>query len=108
MWWQIRRVLTGRRWFLYLGKLVPVIGLVPVGHQAMADRYTYIPLLAIFIMVSWALSEWAAPGPASSLRADPRHRKRLLGRKPVGPAHWWWPRPGLVPLAAVTGNKCLH
>jgi tetratricopeptide (TPR) repeat protein len=39
--------------FWYLGTLVPVIGLVQVGDQAMADRYTYIPLIGIFIIVSW-------------------------------------------------------
>ena len=39
--------------FWYLGTLVPVIGLVQVGDQAMADRYTYIPLIGLFIIVSW-------------------------------------------------------
>ena len=42
-------------WFWYLGTLVPVIGLVQVGNQAMADRYTYIPLIGLFIMLSWTL-----------------------------------------------------
>lgn len=41
-------------WFWYLGSLVPVIGLVQVGAQAMADRYTYLPLIGIFIMATWA------------------------------------------------------
>jgi len=41
-------------WFWYLGTLVPAIGLVQVGGQAMADRYTYIPLIGIFIVVTWA------------------------------------------------------
>jgi Flp pilus assembly protein TadD len=40
-------------WFWYLGTLVPVIGLVQVGAQAMADRFTYIPLIGLFIMISW-------------------------------------------------------
>ena len=40
-------------WLWYLGTLVPVIGLVQVGSQAMADRYTYIPLIGLFIMISW-------------------------------------------------------
>ncbi len=43
--------------FWYLGTLVPVIGLVQVGNQAMADRYTYIPLIGIFIIVSWGAPE---------------------------------------------------
>ena len=50
-------LLTG--WFWYLGTLVPVIGLVQVGIQGMADRYTYVPLIGIFIMIAWGLAEWA-------------------------------------------------
>ncbi len=42
-------------WFLFLGMLVPVIGLKQVGVAAMADRYTYLPLLGIFIMVVWSI-----------------------------------------------------
>lgn len=40
-------------WLWYLGTLVPVIGIVQVGSQAMADRYTYVPLTGIFLAVSW-------------------------------------------------------
>lgn len=43
--------------FWYLGTLVPVIGLVQVGIQAMADRYTYIPLTGLFIVVAWGFSD---------------------------------------------------
>jgi len=43
--------LTG--WLFFLGTLVPVIGIVQVGGQAMADRYTYVPLLGVFIVVAW-------------------------------------------------------
>ena len=41
-------------WLWYLGTLVPVIGFVQVGSQAMADRFTYLPLIGVFIMVAWA------------------------------------------------------
>jgi predicted negative regulator of RcsB-dependent stress response len=41
-------------WFWYLGTLVPVIGLVQVGAQSMADRYAYVPLIGLFIMVAWS------------------------------------------------------
>jgi hypothetical protein len=41
-------------WFWYLGTLVPVIGVVQVGSQARADRYTYLPLIGLFIIVAWA------------------------------------------------------
>ena len=43
--------------FWYLGTLVPVIGLVQVGDQAMADRYTYIPLIGFFIMIVWSVND---------------------------------------------------
>jgi hypothetical protein len=44
-------------WFWYLGTLVPVIGILQVGMQAMADRYTYIPLIGLFIMAAWGVPE---------------------------------------------------
>jgi Flp pilus assembly protein TadD len=47
-------------WFWYLGTLVPVIGLVQVGDQAMADRYTYVPLIGIFVAVAWGAQDIAA------------------------------------------------
>jgi protein O-mannosyl-transferase len=47
-------------WFWFLGTLVPVIGLVQVGMQFMADRYTYIPLMGVFIAVAWSIpAGWA-------------------------------------------------
>jgi tetratricopeptide (TPR) repeat protein len=45
-------------WFWFAGTLVPVIGLVQVGDQAMADRYTYFPLIGIFIAVTFAFEKW--------------------------------------------------
>jgi tetratricopeptide (TPR) repeat protein len=44
-------------WLWYLGTLVPVIGLVQVGLQAYADRYTYIPLVGLFIAIAWGISD---------------------------------------------------
>ena len=58
--WKARRapyLLVGWLWFL--GTLVPVIGLVQVGRQAMADRYTYIPSIGLFLAVSWGVAELA-------------------------------------------------
>jgi protein O-mannosyl-transferase len=46
-------------WFWYLGTLVPVIGIVQVGGQAMADRYTYVPLIGIFIVLAWGACDLA-------------------------------------------------
>ncbi len=44
-------------WLWYLGTLVPVIGIVQVGAQAMADRYTYVPLIGLFIIISFGVSD---------------------------------------------------
>ena len=47
-------------WFWFLGTLVPVIGLVQVGEQSMADRYAYIPFVGVFIALVWGVADWAA------------------------------------------------
>lgn len=61
-------VLVGWGW--YLGTLVPVIGLVQVGNQALADRYTYLPLVGIFIILAW--------GGEQLIRSRPGARSWLL------------------------------
>jgi len=53
-----RRYLTVG-WLWYICILIPVIGLVQIGKQAMADRYTYLPSIGISIMVAWAAAEFA-------------------------------------------------
>ena len=58
--WMLRRhpwFLIG--WLWYLGALIPVIGIVQVGVQSMADRYTYIPFIGVFIAIVWLVSELA-------------------------------------------------
>ena len=66
-----RRPWLATGWLWYLGTLVPVIGLVQVGAQAMADRYTYVPLIGVFVMIAWGipalLPEWR--GRAATLGA---------------------------------------
>jgi hypothetical protein len=57
-------------WFWYLGTLMPVIGLVQIGSQAMANRYSYIPLIGLFITVAW--------GTADILKIY-RYRQTILG-----------------------------
>ncbi len=55
-------------WLWYLGTLVPVIGLVQVGEQAMADRYTYVPLIGVFLALAWGLPAFLSAyrvGPAA-------------------------------------------
>jgi len=60
-------LITG--WFWYLGMLVPVIGLVQVGWQGRADRYTYLPQIGLYIAVTWA---------AADLTALWRHRRAIV------------------------------
>jgi protein O-mannosyl-transferase len=63
-----RRPYLPMGWLWFCGTLVPVIGLVQVGIQSMADRYTYLPLIGLFIMVVWGIAElmpdrpWRAKG----------------------------------------------
>ena len=46
-------------WLWYLGMLVPVIGIVQVGLQARADRYTYLPQIGLYVAVIWGVADWA-------------------------------------------------
>jgi protein O-mannosyl-transferase len=52
-----RYLLVG--WLWYLGTMIPMIGIVQVGNQAMADRYAYLPLIGPFIAIVWAVADWA-------------------------------------------------
>ena len=63
----VLRFSKGRRylfvgWFWYVGTLVPVIGLIQVGDQAMADRYNYVPLIGLFIIMAWLAPDLLAKG----------------------------------------------
>jgi tetratricopeptide (TPR) repeat protein len=53
IWQARRRPYLAVGWFWYLGTMVPVIGFVQVGDQALADRYTYLPYIGLFIMAAW-------------------------------------------------------
>ena len=50
-------VLTG--WFWYVGMLVPVIGIVQIGEQGHADRYTYLPHIGLFLLIVWGAADLA-------------------------------------------------
>jgi hypothetical protein len=70
VFWMVKRfpyLATG--WLWYAGTLVPVIGIVQVGNHAMTDRYTYIPLIGLFIMVAWGVPD---------LLKKWKHRKEIL------------------------------
>jgi tetratricopeptide (TPR) repeat protein len=64
--WAARRgrpyLATG--WFWFLGTLVPAVGIVQVGEQAMADRYTYIPFVGLFVMVVWGVADLCSRHPS--------------------------------------------
>jgi hypothetical protein len=45
-------------WLWYAGTLIPVLGVVQVGSQAMADRYTYVPLIGLFVLIAWGAPEF--------------------------------------------------
>ena len=71
-------------WLFYLGTLVPVAGLVQVGNQAYADRYTYVPLVGIFVMLAWGADECV---------------RSLSGRRP-------WMRQAAALLVALVLGAC--
>lgn len=80
VWLARRRPFLPVGWFWFLGSLVPVIGLVQVGVQSMADRYTYVPAIGLFIAGAWGAAELAL--------------------------RWRWPAPLLRGLAAVGLAGC--
>jgi tetratricopeptide (TPR) repeat protein len=75
-----RRPYLAVGWLWFLGTLVPVIGLVQVGSQALADRYTYIPLIGLFLALTWGAADLAAA--------------------------WRLPRPYLIATAALVLSAC--
>jgi tetratricopeptide (TPR) repeat protein len=60
-------LITG--WFWYLGMLVPVIGLVQVGEQAHADRYTYLPQIGLYIIIAWSVGDLLLESTSRACRA---------------------------------------
>lgn len=67
-------------WFWYVLTLVPVVGLIQVGSQARADRYTYIPLIGIFIIVAYGVPELIR----GVLKTDKAQRRGILAAGAVG------------------------
>ncbi|PYK27199.1 MAG: hypothetical protein DME59_05325 [Verrucomicrobia bacterium] len=65
---QLPYFITG--WLWYLGMLVPVIGLVQVGWQGHADRYTYLPQIGLYILIAWSVTDFTASW---------RHHREILG-----------------------------
>ncbi len=98
-------------WLWYLGTLVPVIGLVQVGAQAMADRYTYVPFIGLTLALAWGLADlptrWAAT------RVDGKAGEDAATREPGLPSWLRWT--GVVTalvltvvLAWLTHRQAMH
>ena len=92
-------------WFWYVGTLVPVIGIVQVGTQAMADRYTYIPLIGLFLLIAWG--GYDLPGRESSRRV-PLAAVCVMMVATLGVATWnqsrYWAGPKRP--SHITGRPC--
>ncbi len=69
VWWGQKFPFAPAGWFWFVGMLVPVIGLVQVGDQSMADRYTYLPVIGVFMVLVWGVGEacvhWRVPKEAA-------------------------------------------
>jgi Flp pilus assembly protein TadD len=65
-------------WLWFLGTLVPVIGLVQVGVQGMADRYSYIPSIGLFIMICWGVFDLAQLGAGALGSKTPQRREQWI------------------------------
>jgi len=55
--WRKQRPYIFTGWFWYIGMLVPVIGLVEAGEQARADRYTYLPQIGLYVLITWGITD---------------------------------------------------
>jgi protein O-mannosyl-transferase len=82
VWLGRRRPFVFAGWFWFFGMLVPAIGLVQVGAQAMADRFTYLPLLGIFWLLVWAAGAWV------TARRVPRLAAGALAVLVLGACAW--------------------
>jgi protein O-mannosyl-transferase len=94
--WRKERPYIFTGWFWYLGMLVPVIGLVEAGEQARADRYTYLPQIGLYVLITWGITDlitfmmtrrsrsrplmtrWQSP--ARGARKSPAHSPAARGR----------------------------
>jgi len=79
-------LLVGWLWFVIM--LIPVIGLVQVGMQTMADRYTYLPSIGLFMAVVWAMGEIAGAGKTEIGKAESRNREH--GRQTAETPDFAW------------------
>src|SRR5438445_11192750 len=72
-------LITG--WFWYLVMLLPVIGLIQVGSQAHADRYTYLPQIGLYLLLAWAITDICRASVSDANRKEPAFRRNALQRR---------------------------
>src|SRR5207249_145409 len=96
--WRNERPYIFTGWFWYVGMLVPVIGLVEAGEQARADRYTYLPQIGLYLLITWSIPDvikslmtrgsrsrplmTRRQSPARGARKSPAHSPRASGSNP--------------------------
>ena len=109
--WQLKkRPYIAVGWFWYLGTLVPVIGLVHVGDLSHGDRYTYVPLVGVFIVIIWSAAEWITRFPSLRFALLPAGTLAVLALAVVankGVANWHDGITIAEHSLAVTGSNCL-
>ena len=71
-------------WFWYLIMLLPVIGLIQVGSQAHADRYTYLSQIGLYILLAWAVTDICRASVSDANRKEPAFRRNALQRRILG------------------------
>ncbi len=86
-----RRPYLAVGWLWYLGTLVPVIGAFQVGMQAMADRYTYLPSIGLYLAVVWGVAEAVFPAGAALAGRGPAGPPAAVGRGGAMPGRRWLP-----------------
>ena len=96
--WRKERPYIFTGWFWYVGMLVPVIGLVEAGEQAHADRYTYLPQIGLYVLITWGITDLMTSimtrrsrsrplmtgrqSPAGGARKNPARSRRACGNNP--------------------------
>jgi protein O-mannosyl-transferase len=104
-----RRPYLAVGWFWYLGTLLPVIGLLQVGDQARADRFTYIPLIGLFVIVAWGVPDLLARSHRSRVALAAAAAVVLLGSAVVARTQVGYWKDGFAlcerAIEVTTGNQ---
>jgi len=77
--WRKERPYIFTGWFWYVGMLVPVIGLIQAGEQARADRYTYLPQIGLYVLITWGITDLMAP----TITRNSSSRSAATGQQPI-------------------------